>query len=92
LNSAASDESTVRGGGWQPEVAGAHRHLVQGADPSALPPPQGNHLHIQEAVRSRADFPLLVLGAKLDAMLAEVVSGRGFAVLRCATPGGPVLV
>jgi hypothetical protein len=77
--------------GWQPEVADAHRRLVQGADPSALPPPQGNHLHIQEAVRSRADFPLPVLGAKLDAMLAEVVSGRGFAVLRCATPGGPVL-
>jgi len=33
-------------------------------------------------VRSRADFPLPVLGAKLDAMLAEVVSGCGFAVLR----------
>jgi len=46
-------------------------------------PPQGNYLHIQDVVPSRADFPLPVLGAKLDAMLDAVVAGRGFAILRC---------
>ncbi len=46
-------------------------------------PPQGNYLHIQDVVPSRADFPLPVLGAKLDAMLDALVAGRGFAILRC---------
>ena len=52
--------------------------------------PQGNYLHIQDVVPSRAEFPLPTLGARLDAMLDEVIAGRGFAILRCpALPASP---
>ena len=45
---------------------------------------QGNYLHIQEVVPTTAQFPLPSLGPKLKAALAEVQSGRGFFILRCA--------
>ena len=46
---------------------------------------QGNYLsNIQEVVPTCAQFPLPSLGPKLKAALAEVQSGRGFFILRCA--------
>lgn len=44
---------------------------------------QGNLLHIQEKVSTKEQFPLPTLGPKLEAMREEVISGRGFYIIRC---------
>ena len=43
---------------------------------------QGNLLHLQETVKSTKQFPLPNLGPKLRAWRDEVVSGRGFQLIR----------
>ncbi|KAK9840646.1 hypothetical protein WJX81_006750 [Elliptochloris bilobata] len=43
---------------------------------------EGNHLHIQEVIPTSEQFALPTLGPKLQAAMTEVLSGRGFYILR----------